>query len=341
MALTHSSADILRRLGIWAAFRPDEVSPLNQARVTNGNSPFALDFEPAGSGRTQLGFLVPNHEIRRAAFEVAMSHADARLIDGTGVVDLRSRTTCAEVDLADGRRLRAPLVVAADSRFSANRRRMGIGAQMLDFGRTVIVARLSHEQPNQGIAHECFRFGGTLAMLPLNGGRSSAVITVPADKAPALLAMSPEAFAAEVRHWFDDRLGSMRLEGERHTYPLVAVYAHRFVADRFALLGDAAVGMHPVTAHGFNFGLYGVDSLTRAIARVGDPGDASALARYQAEHRRATLPIYLGTNAIVRLFTDDRLPASFARDALLRIADRFGPVKRQITRQLTGSLRAV
>jgi 2-polyprenyl-6-methoxyphenol hydroxylase-like FAD-dependent oxidoreductase len=126
--------------------------------------------------------------------------------------------------------------------------------------------------------------------------------------------------------------------GELHRYPLVAVYARRFIAPRFALLGDAAVGMHPVTAHGYNFGLYGVDSLTRALraARAGDRdiGAEAVLRHYEREHRSVTLPIFLGTNALVKLYTDDRRPARAVRRGLLRVANRLPPVKGWIARQL-------
>jgi 2-polyprenyl-6-methoxyphenol hydroxylase-like FAD-dependent oxidoreductase len=98
--------------------------------------------------------------------------------------------------------------------------------------------------------------------------------------------------------------------------------------------------MHPVTAHGFNCGLYGVESLTRAVrgARAAgrDIGSTAVLNRYQSEHRRATRPIYLGTNVLVSLFTDDQMPARFVRTAVLRLANRLPPLKAGITRQLTG-----
>ncbi len=344
IALTHRGADMLRRLGIWQRFPEAEISPLRQAQVTNGTSAFALRFDPGGSGRSELGYLVSNHVIRKAAFEAALERQGVSLIDGVAVSDVRTSDAHGEVLLADGRKVRARLVVAADSRFSEARRRMGIGADMLDFGRVVIVCRVSHTGPHDGVAHECFLYGGTLAILPLNGQCVSAVITVPADQAGTLLSMPPDEFGALVRDRFAARLGDMALVGERHAYPLVAVYAHRFTARRFALLGDAAVGMHPVTAHGFNFGLYGVDALTRAIEsarRAGaDIGGSRVLDAYQSEHRRVTLPTYLGTNAIVKLFTDDRAPARLVRGAVLRVADRLAPVKAGITRQLTGMLRA-
>ena len=344
IALTHRGADMLRRLGIWARFPESEIAPLRQAQVVNGHSAFALRFDPGGSGKSELGYLVSNNVIRKAAFEAALDRPRVSLIDGVAVSEVHTGEAGGTLRLADGRTVTARLVVAADSRFSETRRRMGIGADMLDFGRVVIVCRVAHTAVHDGTAHECFLYGGTLAILPLNGQCVSAVITVPADQAGALMAMPPAEFAALVRDRFGARLGDMTLVGQRHAYPLVAVYAHRFTARRFALLGDAAVGMHPVTAHGFNFGLYGVDALTRAIAAArrsgADIGSARVLDAYQSEHRRVTLPTYLGTNALVKLFTDDRAPARLLRGAVLRVADRLAPVKAGITRQLTGVLRA-
>ena len=309
IALTHRGADMLRRLGIWARFPESEIAPLRQAQVVNGHSAFALRFDPGGSGKRELGYLVSNNVIRKAAFEAALDRPRVSLIDGVAVSEVHTGEAGGTPRLAGGPTVTPRLVVAADSRFSETRRRMGIGADMLDFGRVVIVCRVAHTGVHDGTAHECFLYGGTLAILPLNGQCVSAVITVPADQAGALMAMP-----------------------------------HQFTERRFALLGDAAVGMHPVTAHGFNFGLYGVDALTRAIAAArrsgADIGSARVLDAYQSEHRRVTLPTYLGTNALVKLFTDDRAPARLLRGAVLRLADRLAPVKAGITRQLTGVLRA-
>jgi ubiquinone biosynthesis UbiH/UbiF/VisC/COQ6 family hydroxylase len=341
IALTHRSQAILRSLGIWERLPSAEIAEIRTARVLHGTSPHFLQFDANHSGKSALGFLVSNHLLRRAAYQAVKDSAGpmVEIIDDTHVTGIRSAGSCSEVTLADGRALSAALTVAADSRFSESRRRMGIPAHLHDFARVVIVARMTHERANDGIAYECFLLGGTLAVLPLNGNQCSVVITLSADRA-AEMANAPAAqFNRWVAQQFEHRLGTMQLTGERHSYPLVAVYARHFCAPRFALLGDAAVGMHPVTAHGYNFGLYGVESLVKEIAgaqRSGDDIGAEALLRrYQRIHRRATLPIFLGTNALVKLYTDDRLPARVARRGLLRIADRVPPLKGWITRHLT------
>lgn len=309
--------------------------------MSNGDSPRGLVFDGQADGHEQLGWLVPNHRIRAACHAGAMARGEAiQLIGEARVTALTRSAQAATVTLADGRQFSAPLVVAADSRFSSVRRMAGIGARSLDFGRTAIVCRMAHAQPHDGAAHECFLHGHTLAILPMAGQQSSAVWTVKSDGADALMALDDAGFAQAVEQAFGSRLGAMRQAGARHAYPLVAVYAERLWGPRFALVGDAAVGMHPVTAHGYNFGLYGVETLAKQLAKARkagrDLGEARGLAAYAREHQRVTLPIYLGTNVVVKLFTDDRAPAKALREAVVGLSNLLPPVRAAVTRQLTG-----
>lgn len=341
IALTHRSRHILESLGLWQALPADDIAPLRRAHVSNGASPLVLPFDARSDGHEALGWLVPNHRLREAAYAVASRTPGIELRCGTRVTGLERGATAATLQCEDGSRLQASLVVAADSRFSGLRRLAGIGAGMLDFGRTAIVARVELERDHEGIALECFRYGNTLAVLPMAGRQASAVVTLPSDQARAWLELSAEAFGARIRQQLDDRLGQVRLAGQRHGYPLVGVYAHSFAAPRLALVGDAAVGMHPVTAHGYNFGLYSVEVLARELGRQRERGrDLGALPplqAYEREHRRTTLPIYLGTNAIVRLFTSEQPPAKLLRTAVVQVARRLPPLQSLITRQLTGA----
>lgn len=341
IALTHRARGILQRLGWWERLTADDLAPLNEARVSDGDAPARLQFGPGV--RAPLGWLVPNHRLRAVGWAAAGARPRVTIETGVAVTALARDATGATLTLADGQTRRAPLVVAADSRFSAVRRLAGIGAAMRDFGRSVVVGRVAHEAPNRGIAWECFRHGHTLALLPMNGGCSSAVVTLPSEQAPDWLALDDAGFAARVQAASGGVLGGLHAASPRHHYPLVGVYAQRFVGPRFALIGDAAVGMHPVTAHGFNFGLYGVEVLARELQRRGgalDLNPAPALAAYEAEHRRTTWPIYQGTNAVVSLFTDERPLARALRPAVLALAGQAPGlrtlVRSVITRQLTG-----
>ncbi|WP_395701479.1 5-demethoxyubiquinol-8 5-hydroxylase UbiM [Aquabacterium sp.] len=345
IALTHRARRLMQAWGLWQRLPEEAIAPLREARVLDGEAPTTLSFG-AGDRRGQeaLGWLVPNHLIRAAALAAAQAHPSVQLLGEARVSALSLGSHGARLHLADGRDVSAPLVVAADSRFSGTRRLAGIGASMHDFGRSVVVGRVARSAPDDGIAWECFRYGNTLALLPLNGGLSSAVVTVDSRQAAEWLALDDAAFAARIEAQAGGRLGALQAAGPRHHYPLVAVYAHRFATHRCALIGDAAVGMHPVTAHGYNFGLYGVEALADALrqARVAgqDIGSLAALQPFERRHRMATLPIYLGTNAIVSLFTDERTLPRLVRRTVLSAAAQApllgGAIRGMITRQLMG-----
>jgi ubiquinone biosynthesis UbiH/UbiF/VisC/COQ6 family hydroxylase len=345
IALTHRGRAVLQALGAWDRIDPAQVAPLCRAEVRDGLSPVVLPFDGKAQGHDALGWLVPNHLIRAAVHAAAAQQPGITLQGDARVVAFDSDDTRASVTLQDGTRLAAPLVVAADSRYSGLRRLAGIGANWLDFGRTALVCRVAHEAPHASVAHERFLYGHTLAMLPMAGNQCSAVLTLRSDEVGEWTALSDDAFSARLQAAFGDALGRLHSPGPRHTYPLVATYAHRLAGRRVALVGDAAVGMHPVTAHGYNFGLYGVQVLARELAaarrRGEDIGAPRALAAYESEHRRTTLPIYLGTNAVVRLFTDDRGPARLLRSAVLQAARRLPPLQALVTRQLTGGAGAL
>lgn len=339
IALTHSSEKIMQDLGMWAHIPDDQIGTIKDAKVVNGRSPFALHFESQKTDQDYLGHIVPNHLIRQAAYNVVKDLPNVTIMTDTEVTGVETNTNVGKVTLKDGTELSAALVIAADSRFSDARRKMGISAAMTDFGRVVIVCEMDHTLSHEHTATECFHYDQTLAILPMYGNKSSVVVTLPTDKADAVMAMSPEEFAADIQARFGDQLGDMTLASKRTPYPLVGVYANQFVRTRFALLGDAAVGMHPVTAHGFNLGLTGgtilANEIRKAIEIGMDFGTATVLKRYESKHRRIARPLYLGTNALVRLYTDTRPPARFLRGAALRVATLLPPVRQRIMKQLT------
>lgn len=334
IALTHRSARILDGLSVWNALPPVEVAPLRQAEVLNGASPFTLAFEPRDRIEGLLGWLVPNHCIRRELFKAASARPDIQILAGTAVVAVQSAGRRVEVRLGDGRALYPRLVVAADSRMSSVRDMLGIGASLHRTGRSMLVCRMEHDHDHHRIATEWFDHHQTLALLPLNGRVSSAVVTLQSSEAERLVALDPQAFDEEMSGRFAYRLGRMRLVSTRHAYPLTVTWSRRFIAGRAALVGDAAVGMHPVTAHGFNLGLLGAHGLAREILRAArrgsDPGNARALRRYELLHKLACRPIYDGTNAIVGLFTREDAASRMARTALLHTARRLPIAQRGV-----------
>ena len=344
IALTHLSREIMQRLGMWDLIPKDEIYPLRDAKVLNGQSDYQLHFPQPTQARGEpadcLGYLISNHNIRKAAYEVVSKLENVTILTGIGVKEVKTSEDEAQVILENGEVLSGHLLLAADSRFSQTRRQLGISSDMHDYSRTMFVCRMKHTLSNQHTAYECFHYGRTIALLPLEEHLTNTVITVDSDKADTIKKMSPEELAASVKEQLKGRLGDMELVSTIHNYPLVGMIAQRFYGKRSALIGDAAVGMHPVTAHGFNLGLSSADLLAKLVLeaeqRGQDIGAASLLEKYSTKHMLHAQPIYHGTNMLLKLFTNETAPAKILRGLVLRASNNFPPLKKLITKQLTG-----
>ncbi|WP_110678498.1 5-demethoxyubiquinol-8 5-hydroxylase UbiM [Salinicola sp. RZ23] len=347
IALTRASQETLEALDVWPRIPHEERATMRAAKVFDGQSLFAMQIAPRAGQDAELGCLVPNRVIRGAAHAALSAASEARaevLWRTESEVEAFAPSaddTRVEIRLAGGETLEAALLVAADSRFSTTRRAMGIPAHTYQHGQHMLVCRMHHAQPHDFTAWEWFGHGQTLALLPVDSHCSSVVLTLPPAQMDALMTLPQAEFETEITRRLEGRLGTMTQAAEARRYPLVSVYAERFVGPRQALLGDAAVGMHPVTAHGFNLGLEGVRRLAGLIGDAREAGqDIGAprlLARYQREQRLATGPLFAATLAIVGLYTDERPPARLLRKAILRAGEAAWPVRRLIAGHLMRS----
>lgn len=349
IALTHHTVQWLKDYGAWEHIDPARVSPLEVARIESGtNQGPPLLFQPPEESQAEgeaLGYLVANHVIRRALYQVATHTPGVTLRCGHSLTAYRATSRDVRVTFDDGAVAYARLLVGADGRFSQLREMAGIGAIVHDFGRNIMVCRMRHLPSHEQTALQWFDESQTIALLPVapDGGMgdvSSLVLTLPPDEIARLRVAPDDVFNQEITERTRERLGMLRVVSDRITYPLKAVYAHRFHAQRVALIGDAAVGMHPITAHGFNLGIKGQETLVREIqAGNGDPGDSRALFRFAQAHRRATFPLFAATNAIAVAYTRDEKPFLLARKAGLALAERLTPFKKAVTRMLMDPAR--
>ena len=344
IALSLRSVDILKRIGAWSHIEPGEIAPLRSAKVMDGRWNAALHLNPDAVGEDMLGCFVANNVIRRALYAEHAARGEAALMTDAEMVDLRTGAGGGAVTLADGRAIEADLIVAADTRFSAGRRMAGISAATHDFGKTMIVTKVRFERAHGHVAWECFLPGGALAILPLNDREASVVQTFPPAEAKRQMGLDIRCFLDAANRRLKHRSGRLTSLSERFAYPLVGVYAIEFARPGFALIGDAAVGMHPITAHGFNLGVQGQSILAghirRALKRGRSPADPRVLAAYEREHRRLSAGLYWSTLAIAELCARESLPAKLVRRALLDAGRLLPPARRMIMKSLTQPLSA-
>jgi 2-octaprenyl-6-methoxyphenol hydroxylase len=244
------------------------------------------------------------------------------------------------VRLSDGATISTRLLVAADGARSNIRQRAGIATHGWNYNQSSIVTTVAHERDHEGRAEEHFLPAGPFAILPLKGRRSSIVWTEDTREAERLMALSDDDFHAELERRFGLHLGEIAAVGPRRAFPLGLSVARAFVADRVALVGDAAHVIHPIAGQGLNMGLKDVAALAETLvdaARLGlDPGAAAALDRYQRWRRFDTMAMGVATDGLNRLFSNRSDALRLMRDVGLGLVDRLPALKHLFIREAAG-----
>jgi 2-octaprenyl-6-methoxyphenol hydroxylase len=283
--------------------------------------------------------MIENHALIEAL--VQRAKADGVELRAAAVADFKIEGSQAiDVALANGETISARLLVAADGARSAIREAAGIASHGWNYGQSGIVTTVAHERDHGGRAEEHFLPAGPFAMLPLKGRRSSIVWTEQAAEAERIVALPDAAFHDELERRFGLKLGDIEAIGPRRAYPLGLSVARSFVAERLALVGDAAHVIHPIAGQGLNLGLRDVAALAEAIvdaARLGlDPGGAGVLERYQRWRRFDTMTMGLATDSLNRLFSNGSDALRIARDVGLGLVDRLPALKGVFIREAAG-----
>ncbi len=344
-ALALASVRLLSRLGLWDGIA-DNTQPMLEIKVSDGRagegplSPFFLHFDHAEIEEGPMGHMCEDRFLRRALLEALRQTPGITPISGERVVAQEVGTGHALIRLASGRTLTAGLLVGCDGRGSGTAARAGIGRTGWGYGQTALVAAIAHEAPHHGIAHQFFMPSGPLAILPLPGNVSSIVWSETDATAAEFHALDDADFMEVLRPRFGDFLGDIALRGKRYTYPLGLSLADRFVADRVALVGDAAHGMHPIAGQGLNAGLRDVAALAQVLSdarnRGEDIGAADVLARYQQWRRFDTATLAMATDLTNRLFSNDNPILRLGRDIGMGVVGALPGLRRGLIREAAG-----
>ena len=343
-ALALSSQRMLARLGLWDRVA-DNAQPMHQIKVTDGRVGdgavfLGLEFDSAEVEEGPMGFMLEDRYLRRALLACVAQEAGITHLTGETVVSQEVRPEGATLTLASGATVTCRLIVGADGRASGTAVRAGIRRTGWDYGQTALVCAISHELPHNGVAHQFFMPPGPLAILPLPGNRSSIVWSEKTDLAHRINALPEAEYLQVLRPRFGDFLGEIALAGDRFTYPLNLTLANAFVADRLALVGDAAHGMHPIAGQGLNAGLRDVAALAHVLAHARRRGEDIAapqvLARYAAWRRFDTATLASATDLFNRLFSNDNPILRLGRDIGMKLVNSVPELRRAALREAAG-----
>jgi 2-octaprenyl-6-methoxyphenol hydroxylase len=341
-AIAAAPRRMLEALGVWNSIS-EEAQPIldmavTDSRVEDAMRPVFLTFAGEIEPGEPFAHMVENGRLN-AALAAEAARMGVNLV-AASVGEVVAGPSQTEAYLADGTRIAAKLVVAADGARSRLRERAGIAVHGWSYGQSAIVTTVAHERDHNGRAEEHFLPGGPFAILPLRDKRSSIVWTERDADAKRLIALPDDDFHAELERRFGLALGAVSVRGGRHLHSLGLWVARRFVADRLALLGDAAHVIHPIAGQGLNLGLRDAAALAETVVdavRLGlDPGDAAVLERYERWRRFDTMTMCVSTDMLNRLFSNSSDVLRLFRDIGLGLVDRLPALKQAFIREAAG-----
>jgi 2-octaprenyl-6-methoxyphenol hydroxylase len=341
-AIVAACRRLFEALGVW-----EEVAPKAQAildmvvtdsELADATRPAFLTF----AGEVEPGEPFAHMVENRNLIDALASRAEAAGVDlrATAVNTYEASADGIDVVLADGSTIAASLLVAADGARSKLRERAGIATHGWEYDQSGIVVTVGHERDHHGRAEEHFLPAGPFAILPLTGKRSSLVWTETRKEAARITAVNEEEFHGELEQRFGLHLGEIKALDKPRAFPLGYFVARSFIAERLALVGDAAHVIHPIAGQGLNMGLKDVAALAEVVvdaARLGmDPGQADVLERYQRWRRFDTMAMGVATNSLNLLFSNESKFLRAVRDIGLGLVDRAPPLKNLFIRQAAG-----
>lgn len=339
-ALSHASERVLNALGVWPEIEAVRASPYRSMEIWDAVGEGKLMFRAAETGEPALGHIVENRLVQ-GVLRASLGHqARARVHCPAKVESISLEAEAARLDLDDGTRVRARLVVGADGANSMVRRAAGIDAGTWDYKQRALVTSVATRESHASTCYQRFLPGGPVAFLPLVDGRSSIVWSAPPDRAWELEAMPEEVFAGELEEAIEGRLGAVGQVGQRASFPLRYLHAKRYVSERVALIGDAAHVVHPLAGQGANLGLLDVAALAEVLVgahRAGrDIGRESELRPYERWRRPDNLLMANALHGLKYLFGTGDNSVAWLRSLGLNVVDELKPVKRIFMRQAAG-----
>ena len=341
-AVSSSSMRMLETIGVTQHLA-EAGCPIKRIAVADGLQPGGLHFDAEDD--EPLGWMHENRNLRAALQARAEAGRDAWLMWKSQVTGVDRGEHGVIVTLHDGRRLQAPLLVAADGRNSATREAAGIRVARWRYNHQAIVSVLGHELPHENVAYEIFYPTGPFALLPMTdmpaGHRSAIVWSVPQQDAAGWLSLNDEDFAGEARAAMGNFLGKIEMLAPRSSFPLGFHHAAQITAQRLALVGDAGHAIHPIAGQGLNLGFRDVAALAEVLvegARLGlDPGDQQLLDRYQRWRSLDALSVAFATDSLTRIYGVPGKTASAVRRFGMGLVERITPLRDRLMNEARGT----
>ena len=341
-ALSNSTRRIFDAIGVLPVLQ-SHLTAIKRIHVSDqGRFGFArLNAEEHGI--PAMGYVIPNHYMGSALWK-RLHEEQIEVIAPATVKQVSASGAARVVDIDTPQRSRTlttRLLIAADGAQSTVREAVGIRHQSDDYGQTAIIANALTQKFHDNVAYERFTPNGAIAILPLTDARVGLVWTVPNARAAQVLGWSDAEFVSHLQQEFGFRLGRFVKLGERHHYPLALIRTHAHIAQRVAVIGNAAQMLHPIAGQGLNLGLRDAATLAEVLADAYrdqpnefDPGSEHVLQRYSDWRQQDSKRIIAFTDGLVRVFNQQLGLVKLMRDVGLLAFDMM-PMAKDALSQLS------
>lgn len=348
-ALTEASRRIFQHLGVWDEMAQTRVSPYQHMHVWDADGVGKIEFHAADIQAPELGHIVENNLIVSTLTRQAQQHPQIELLYGAGVAELSEyKEGLRNIELENGERLSANLIVAADGALSTIRTLADIGLKEIPYHHNGIVTTVRTEKEHGFTAWQRFSEDGPLAFLPLSkelkeseaaahhtdNHYSSIVWSVTPEKTEQLMALNEEEFRHALGAAIEFRLGEITEVEPRFHFPLFERHAKQYVLPGLALIGDAAHTIHPLAGQGVNLGFLDAavlaEEVQRAFSADVTPGNLDILKRYQRRRRGDNQAMIYSMMGFKKLFEQSSLPVRWVRNRGLDLLDQNDWLKNPI-----------
>jgi 2-octaprenyl-6-methoxyphenol hydroxylase len=340
VALFDGSIRFLDALGAWERVKHQSAALRIMRIVDATDSIFRAQPASFDSHEIDLdafGWNIENRTLVAALAELARARAGLTFVEDFAQ-DLAIGPDAATVTTRGGQNLSARLVVGADGRGSPMRAAARIVAQTWDYPQVALTAILAHSRPHDETSTEFHTREGPCTFVPLPGApdapeRSSLVWMMSRAQARRRHALAPEEFCAELSRLCQFFLGSMRLLSPLGFTPMHGLQARSLVADRVALVGEAAHAFPPIGAQGLNLGLRDAAHLAQALEGASDPGAHEPLARYADLRAGDVASRSFGVDMLNRALLSRSPVTDLLRGAGLSALRRLAPLRKRAMRE--------
>ncbi|MDF1827929.1 MAG: FAD-dependent monooxygenase [Legionellaceae bacterium] len=336
-AINGASQALLTQLGVWELLDPNMISPYQSMHVWDATHHAEIMFDARDAAKAQLGVILEENPLRAALLQRAEA-LGVHLISNTRVTACVEEAVgmCVTGDAGDTWQVK--LLMVADGAKSNTRELLGVSITTWPYDHEALVATVQTEKPHQATAYQVFTPDGPLAFLPLSDSHQCSIVwSQPADKTKVLMALEPEDFNRALTQAFEHKLGAVKLQSARISFPLHMRHVQQYSGAKWLLMGDAAHTIHPLAGLGLNVGLADLTSWLALLDKQRDGAwSTRVLAAYQRERKSEVWSVIALMQGIKALFGASMAPVGMLRGLGMRALNRCSPLKRMLADYASG-----